>query len=167
MFFDSSPSRKESQRIKETHALNRKKQKLVQHDQSSKSPYKDLLADPGLESTCSRERSLKNNAWKTRASQPQVVYKPIYFNAFNKKCSKRMDECNNIKMHGSVASNSMNACSNYATRNLVSDKIVHPNMNCVNMNAKITRTNTSKPRNTKHQQQKPSIPKGKNLDHYD
>lgn len=64
---------------------NRKKQKLVQHDQSSKSPHKDLLADPGLETTCSRERPLKNNTWKTRASQPQVVDKPRYFNAFNKK----------------------------------------------------------------------------------
>lgn len=68
-----------------------------------------MLGDPGLETTSSRERPLKNNAWKTRASQPQVVDKPRYFNAFNKKRSKRMEECNNIKMHGSVASNSMNS----------------------------------------------------------
>ena len=63
------------------------------------------------------------------------------------------------KMHGSVASNSMNACSNYVPLNLVSDKSVHANMNFVNMNAKTTRTNTLKPRNTKNQQQKPMIPK--------
>jgi hypothetical protein len=73
---------------------NRKKQKIVQHDQSTKSPNTDFLFDPGLETTCSRERPIKRNAWKTRASQPQVVEKPRYFNAFNKKRSKRMDECN-------------------------------------------------------------------------
>ena len=61
----------------------------------------------------------------------------------------------------------MNACSNYVPLNSVSDKSVHANRNCVNMNAKNTRTNTSKPINTKHQQQKPMIPKSKNLDHYD
>ena len=36
-----------------------------------------------------------------------------------------------------------------------------------NMNAKTTRTDTSKLRNTKNSKQKQKIPKGKNLDHYD
>ena len=122
---------------------NHKKHKLVQHDQSTKSPNADLLFDPGLETICSRERPFKRNAWKTRASQPQVVEKPRYFNAFNKKRSKRMDECRNLNMHGSVASKSMNARSNSVAYNSASEKCVHDNMNCENMNANTNRTVTS------------------------
>jgi hypothetical protein len=61
----------------------------------------------------------------------------------------------------------MNACSNFVPYNSVSEKCVHAKMNCENMNANTTRTDTSKLRNTKHREQNPRIPKGKNLDHYD
>ncbi|PWA78206.1 hypothetical protein CTI12_AA217360 [Artemisia annua] len=145
---------------------NRKKQKLASYDQTSKSPNARLLFDPGLDTSCSSERPPKIYALKNRASQPQVLEKPRYFKAFIKKRSKRMDDCNDLNVHGYVACNSKNACYASVTYNSASFKRVHVTLNCVKMNANTTRTATSNVENTKQREQWVRIPMGKMFEQY-